>query len=385
MIRKTLVLTAALFALIVASAQAHAIAVSAACGSVTVQWYNFNDGNDGNLNNGGQNSPSYSIAFTPVGSASTSTQTGFVHFGNTPPKSGIASPQHTQTFPIPSRQRHRSGVLGLDGGQTSDGDAESATETVDVTTCSYTPTITTTPVPTTAPGRHPDHRHRHPRRRLQANRSDHLAPVRAKRPKLLQPQRAVGDHHRRQRRRPLPLAAADADRGRDIPLGSHLRRGHQQQPGVRALLRHRRDGHDHAVTPGLTTSATPASAAVGTAITDAATLTGGDHPTGTITWKLYGPNDTSCSGTPQTTSAVSVNGDGPYPSPALTPSTAGTYHWVATYSGDTNNKPISNVGCGGPQRDRHHHAAHARPDHQRHPRRRRGERPDHGCGDAHRR
>ncbi len=103
------------------------------------------------------------------------------------------------------------------------------------------------------------------------------------------------------------------------------------------------------VTPGLTTSATPAAAAVGSAIKDVATLTGGDHPTGTITWKLYGPNDNACTGTPLTTSAVTVNGDNSYTSPALTPSTAGTYHWVATYSGDVNNVAVGPVGCTDPR------------------------------------
>jgi len=99
--------------------------------------------------------------------------------------------------------------------------------------------------------------------------------------------------------------------------------------------------------PGLTTTANPASAGVGASITDVAHLTGGDDPTGTITWKLYGPNDNSCTGTPVNTAPVSVTGDGTYTSPALTPGTAGTYQWVASYSGDTNNVPIGNVGCGG--------------------------------------
>ena len=102
------------------------------------------------------------------------------------------------------------------------------------------------------------------------------------------------------------------------------------------------------LTPGLTTNASPASAAVGSAIKDTATLTGGDNPTGTITWSLYGPNDNACTGTPLTTSAVTVTGDGPYTSPPLTPSTAGTYHWVATYSGDTNNNGVGPVGCTDP-------------------------------------
>ena len=95
-------------------------------------------------------------------------------------------------------------------------------------------------------------------------------------------------------------------------------------------------------------------------ITDVATLTGGDNPSGSITWKLYGPNDASCSGTPLTTAAVPVSGDGPYTSPPLTPSTAGTYQWVATYSGDTNNTAAPRRGLRRPQRDGHRRAVHAR-------------------------
>ena len=102
------------------------------------------------------------------------------------------------------------------------------------------------------------------------------------------------------------------------------------------------------LTPALTTSATPASASVGSPIKDVATLSGGDSPTGTITWSLYGPNDNACTGTPLTTSAVTVNGDDSYTSPALTPGTAGTYHWVATYSGDANNVAVGPVGCTDP-------------------------------------
>ena len=102
------------------------------------------------------------------------------------------------------------------------------------------------------------------------------------------------------------------------------------------------------LTPGLTSSATPASAPVGTTIKDVATLTGGDAPTGTITWSLHGPNDNACTATPLTTSTVTVNGDNSYTSPTLTPTTAGTYHWAATYSGDTDNTAIGPVGCTDP-------------------------------------
>jgi hypothetical protein len=100
------------------------------------------------------------------------------------------------------------------------------------------------------------------------------------------------------------------------------------------------------LTPALSTTASPASASVGAATTDVAHLTGGYHPTGTISWALYGPSDSSCSSNaPLTTAPVAVNGDGDYTSPALTPSQAGSYHWVATYSGDANNNRVGPVGC----------------------------------------
>ncbi len=101
-------------------------------------------------------------------------------------------------------------------------------------------------------------------------------------------------------------------------------------------------------TPALTTSASPASANLGAAIKDVATLSGGDNPTGTITWKLYGPNDSSCSATNPPSVSDTVNGDGAYTSPTITPSQAGTYHWVASYGGDTFNLPVGPVGCTDP-------------------------------------
>ncbi len=102
--------------------------------------------------------------------------------------------------------------------------------------------------------------------------------------------------------------------------------------------------------PAITTKATPGSTTVGTPITDTATLTGTTpHSTGTITWNLYGPNDTSnCTGTPifKTVPPATVDGDGTYTTPeSYTPTAAGTYQWIATYSGDTNNTSVSGA-CG---------------------------------------
>ena len=95
-----------------------------------------------------------------------------------------------------------------------------------------------------------------------------------------------------------------------------------------------------------TTLSTQASSGVtrGEAISDTATLSGGATPTGTITFTLYGPDDLNCTGAVIFTSAVTVNGNGSYSStPAFTPTTAGTYRWIANYSGDANNAATANA------------------------------------------
>ncbi len=94
------------------------------------------------------------------------------------------------------------------------------------------------------------------------------------------------------------------------------------------------------VTPTLTTTAS-AAVTLGNAISDGATLAGGSSPTGTITFRAYGPNDTSCSSAPVATSTATVAGDGGYRSAGFTPSSAGTYRFIATYSGDNNNNSVS--------------------------------------------
>ncbi|MEO8487835.1 MAG: IPTL-CTERM sorting domain-containing protein, partial [Betaproteobacteria bacterium] len=101
------------------------------------------------------------------------------------------------------------------------------------------------------------------------------------------------------------------------------------------------------IAPSNPTLVTVASAggATGTQINDTATLSGGSNPTGTITFRLYGPNDATCA-TPAlfTSGAVAVAGNGSYPStPSFTTTLAGTYRWVASYSGDANNTAVAGV------------------------------------------
>lgn len=88
-----------------------------------------------------------------------------------------------------------------------------------------------------------------------------------------------------------------------------------------------------------TTLTTQASAgvAIGGQIHDTAFLSGGVNPTGTITFDLYGPGDATCTGASLFTSAIPVNGNGSYDSANFTALVAGTYQWVANYSGDVNN------------------------------------------------
>jgi hypothetical protein len=100
-------------------------------------------------------------------------------------------------------------------------------------------------------------------------------------------------------------------------------------------------------TPLLTTSPQPVAGPTGSAFRDEATLSGGSAPTGTITFRLYGPGDLICQNPPAFTSVVAVSGNGTYTSGAFTPSHSqfGTYQWTADYSGDPSNHPASSP-CG---------------------------------------
>ena len=95
--------------------------------------------------------------------------------------------------------------------------------------------------------------------------------------------------------------------------------------------------------PTLSTTAS-APVTVGNGISDSATLASGASPTGTITFKVYGPGDTGCA-TPLATSTATVSGNGTYQSAAFTANTVGTYQWVASYGGDGANDPASGA-CG---------------------------------------
>ncbi len=74
----------------------------------------------------------------------------------------------------------------------------------------------------------------------------------------------------------------------------------------------------------------------GSTTRDTVTLTGA-NPTGSMQYKLYGPNNMTCAGSPIHGSTRTVSGDGNYTSAAFTATTTGTYRWTVYYSGDANN------------------------------------------------
>ncbi len=107
------------------------------------------------------------------------------------------------------------------------------------------------------------------------------------------------------------------------------------------------NGQSVSVSKANPTISTEASAGVslGGQVSDTAKIEGGFSTGGTVTFRAYGPSP-GCSGTPAYTSpAVTISGNGSYTSPSFTPTVAGTYHWVASYSGDAGNEAVAG-DCG---------------------------------------
>lgn len=93
--------------------------------------------------------------------------------------------------------------------------------------------------------------------------------------------------------------------------------------------------------PAITALSSQASSSgfpVGVAVFDTANLGFGVNPTGTITFSLFDLDDPVCGQAPIFTSNVAVTGNGYYQSTTFVVNVAGTYRWVARYSGDANNK-----------------------------------------------
>jgi hypothetical protein len=97
--------------------------------------------------------------------------------------------------------------------------------------------------------------------------------------------------------------------------------------------------------PSLVTTPDPLSGTVGDTLNDSAALSGGDSPTGDITFRLYSPSDATCAGVPAYQQVVTVTGNGVYStSPGFETDASGTWRWTADYSGDESNEP-ANSGC----------------------------------------
>jgi uncharacterized repeat protein (TIGR01451 family) len=95
------------------------------------------------------------------------------------------------------------------------------------------------------------------------------------------------------------------------------------------------------VTPTLTTTPEQTNVTLGpnsVTLTDTATLSGGNNPSGNLVFTLSGPGGFSESQT------VTVNGNGGYMASITLPTSgmvAGTYQWTAVYSGDNQNHEVS--------------------------------------------
>jgi len=96
-------------------------------------------------------------------------------------------------------------------------------------------------------------------------------------------------------------------------------------------------------TPGMSITASPTTS-IGLQIFANVNLTAsGATPTGSITFRLYGPGDTSCASA-IFTSTVPVSGQS-MNSASYTTTRAGTYQWTAAYGGDGNDNPVGPTAC----------------------------------------
>ncbi len=93
-------------------------------------------------------------------------------------------------------------------------------------------------------------------------------------------------------------------------------------------------------TPTLTTTAS-GPVTVGQTIHDVAHLSGGTNPTGSITFQVFAPGDTTCQTPIAVPPAKTVSGNADYTSGDYTTSQAGDYRWRAFYSGDAHNNAVS--------------------------------------------
>jgi hypothetical protein len=94
-------------------------------------------------------------------------------------------------------------------------------------------------------------------------------------------------------------------------------------------------------TPTIATTPNPTTAPIGTTLNDTATLSGGNSPTGSVTFSLFAPSDQTCSGTAAYTETDTAS---PYATvTGFAGNVVGTWHWTAHYAGDTNNNPADSL------------------------------------------
>lgn len=96
-------------------------------------------------------------------------------------------------------------------------------------------------------------------------------------------------------------------------------------------------------TPALVTKLSANSIAAGGSASDSGTLSSGYNPTGTITFFESTTDTCPAPGATQVGTGVTVSGDGVYQSSSATFGTPGTYYWYASYSGDSNNNPVTSA------------------------------------------
>ena len=98
-------------------------------------------------------------------------------------------------------------------------------------------------------------------------------------------------------------------------------------------------------TPTLTTTA-PATSLDGQPTTDTALLVNGFHPSGSISFRAFGPDDPTCTVSPFSPSSTPVSGNGSYVSAPVTPfAMPGHYRWVSSYTGDAFNNAVGPTAC----------------------------------------
>ena len=81
-------------------------------------------------------------------------------------------------------------------------------------------------------------------------------------------------------------------------------------------------------------------------LNDSAALSGGWLPTGSLTFRLYDPSQTTCARTPAYVFTAAVTGAGTYvTTPGFAATSRGIWRWTVEYSGDGSNTALV-TSCG---------------------------------------